>query len=215
MDFALVRDSPDPGHYNVSEKFGESVRNVSFNKSTKYPRPKINENPGPGTYSQNSYKVTKNKVVDIKIRKPLNLYTRPKEILPDPGAYQSGKLTDYLKNAKLATFKAPTPDDERLKFKPNTNPGPGSYPLSPMKSTILVPPRLLRSTQKIITPLKKKNYMSPTKASASKTLNQSIIQSNVSLSGDYERDVTTLQMELDKLMTEHLQVKEQLDMLKS
>jgi hypothetical protein len=62
MDFALVRDSPDPGSYDVTQTFGASSRNIAMSKSSKFPRPKFNENPGPGYYNSNSYKFTKNKV---------------------------------------------------------------------------------------------------------------------------------------------------------
>ena len=104
-----------------------------MSKGLKYPKRKINENPGPGTYSSSSYSVTKKKITDVKISKPYGLYKKPRENLPDPGQYQSGKLTGYSRNAKNATINGPSFDDERLKFKNLSTPGPGSYSVSPLK----------------------------------------------------------------------------------
>jgi hypothetical protein len=33
----------------------------------------------------------------------------------------------------MPTIKAPTGNDERLRFKTNKNPGPGYYPISPVR----------------------------------------------------------------------------------
>ena len=75
MDFALQRDSPDPGIYNTQEEFGASSRNVAISQSRRIPKSKTNSNPGPGSYNhQRGDGVTKTKMVDTKITKPYNLY---------------------------------------------------------------------------------------------------------------------------------------------
>jgi len=51
MDFALRRDSPDPGIYNTQEEFGASSRNIAMSQSKRIPKSKINSNPGPGSYN--------------------------------------------------------------------------------------------------------------------------------------------------------------------